>query len=167
MEKNAENRIMAINKYRVTKVLKEIEARNAMNNAITLLQSKIKALSPRITDLITVANVCGENGICLGKEPSNLEAPEFVTEGINHRLGFYDAKQNPYKGIGSYNRLRITGIGYAGGGCCGENFLVDSEGNIYEGWTHKSETIIRKMKLFLDEFDSFETDFYHFIDQLC
>ena len=162
MEKNAENRIMAINKYRLTKVLKEIEARNAMNNTITLLQSNIKALSPRITDLITVANVCGENGICLGKEPSNLEAPEFV-----NRLGFYGAKQNPYKGIGSYNRLQITGIGYAGGGCCGENFLVDSEGNIYEGWTHKSETIIRKMKSFLDEFDSFEADFYRFIDQLC
>lgn len=166
MEKNAESRIATIRKHSEKEARYKRIANQIINNTIFSLQDKIKALSPRIADLIKVANACGENGICLGEEPSNMEAPRFVTEGINHQLGFFAYMQNPYKGFGNYRHLHITGFGYKGGGCSGENFLVNAQGEIYQGWTHTSEKLIRKMKRFLDEFDNFETEFYDFIDRL-
>ena len=112
MEKNAESRIATIRKHSEKETRYKRIANQIINNTIFSLQDKIKALSPRIADLIKVANACGENGICLGEEPSNMEAPRFVTEGINHQLGFFAYMQNPYKGFGDYRHLHICFFKY-------------------------------------------------------
>lgn len=87
MEKNAESRIATIRKHSEKEARDKRIANQIINNTICSLQDKIKALSPRIADLIKVANACGENGICLGEEPSNMEAPRFGNRGNQPSIG--------------------------------------------------------------------------------
>lgn len=141
-------------------------AEKSTSDTIAALRSEIKRLAPRIADLIKVANVCGENGVCLGPEPVEGESPKFVTEMWYHNLGFYAYAQNTDRGRGDYKHLHIGGFGFAGGGVCGESFLVNSDGEIYRGWTHTPETLIELMRSLLGKFDKFETEFYEYIDNL-
>lgn len=163
-------------------IIKQRKQKNddAENNAIrerdeklAKLRSDIKALAPRINDMLIVANELFANGISLGKLIKNypwFDKEEFVAEGIHHRLGFIVVHNGGYK-------YAPKEIGIYGGGCCGHDFYVDHNGDIVEcGILHFGTNkcceydpvwdFIHKAKQFIDSFDDFEKRFYDYVDTL-
>lgn len=128
--------------------------------------ARIKALAPRIAELMDIASELMNNGISLGrKNYTRGYKDEFVTEGICHNLGFYFPFVN--------DKRCFRGIGIEGGGCCGHDLGVDRYGNIITSAYSFPESLFgnsrhfdfcSKCKQFLDNFDSFEKRVFDYVD---
>ena len=131
------------------------------------LANGIKALTPRIKELITVGVALLANNIPFGKVSGGWEAhEEFITNGITHELGFFFkfAKDNS----------PLLGIGIKGGGCDGHDLAVNADGEFvininpykkgynYDGYYD----YCRKYKQFIKDFDEFEKKVYQYVDNL-
>ena len=131
------------------------------------LANGIKALTPRIKELITVGVALLTNHIPFGKVSGGWEAyEEFITNGITHKLGFffkYGKDNSP-----------LLGIGIKGGGCDGHDLAVNADGEFvinidpyakvyrYDGYYD----YCRKCRQFIKDFDEFEKKVYQYIDNL-
>ena len=135
------------------------------------LVNEIKNLQPRIQQIIKIGNLCLKNDIEIGQTPSSkrcsYENNMFETDGIHHQLGFY-RKRYP---VWRFPNDLYDCIGYKMGGVCGnKDFITD--GNFIFNVEHdnptkiKNDLSIRHMKKFLNEFETFETKFYEFIENL-
>lgn len=124
---------------------------------------KIKALTPRIEALITLANKCIEQEVPF---PSSSEVGKlgygkgkygFFSDGVYHAVGFMKEKDS--------NPIKYLGI--KEGGYCG----------VWDFYTNGSLTFARhqydetikdadysQIKNFMEKFESFETAFYRWID---
>ena len=124
---------------------------------------KIRDLEPRITDLIEAGQKCQELGIDF---PVKNEMPQygydsrFEADGVNHDLGFITKE------------FKIQYLGIKNGGFDGpwdfytdgkESFPVSNK-EYLKGATGDPQ--ICDMKKFLNQFDSFESAFYQWIDSL-
>ena len=131
----------------------------------------IKALAPRLADLMAIAAELCRNDIPLGKRTRGITGfseDEFETDGIKHGLGFYFRYE---KGKGY-----LIGVGIKGGGCCGNNLAVDSNGNIivnplervFGCWTYDKaySDFVGKCNGFLKRFDDFERRVNEYVDNL-
>lgn len=131
------------------------------------LANGIKALTPRIKELITVGVALLANNIPFGKVGGRLgEDEEFITNGITHKLGFFFkyAKDNS----------PLLGIGIKGGGCDGHDLAVNADGEViininpyakvynYDGYYD----YCRKYKQFIKDFDEFESKVYQYVENL-
>ena len=104
----------------------------------------ISMLRERIGNLVKVANCLLDFGFNLGEKTGTIASGDLMADGFDHNLGFILYR-------------KVTGIGIKGGGCCGGDLIIDTNGNIEKGLGEtydKSE--VQKMKRFLSEFDSFE-----------
>lgn len=135
------------------------------------LKKEIRNLLPRITQIIEIGNLCLKNNIEIGQTPSqkrySYENNIFETDGIHHQLGFYRRRYPSWK----YPNDSYDCIGYMMGGACGDKDFI-TNGDFIFNIEHKKPSIIkndlsiRHMKKFLNEFETFESEFYKFIENL-
>lgn len=131
-------------------------------------EQDIKALAPRIAELIAIAVELNKNNIPFGKKTKDIIGykEEFVTEGINHRLGFYFTYENSKK--------YLVGVGISGGGCCGRDLAVNEYGKMvkhpnpyYQSYQYYGFTdYCKKCRQFLENFDDFEKRVNDYVDNL-
>ena len=132
--------------------------------AIEYCKNAIKALAPRLTELMQIGDALIKNGISFGKRTGYYE--EFITNGLSHRLGFYFKY--------SKDNSPLIGIGIKGGGCCGRNLAVNEKGDMvvkidpnYHSYKYSGfNDYCNKCKQFLKDFDSFEKRVYEYVDNL-
>jgi hypothetical protein len=122
-------------------------------------KEKIKALKPRIDELLEVGNACLEHGIPLeGKEwggHEGYDTNQFITNSWSHLLGFVAKSDRIMR-----KRLPFTHLGIMGGGACNYNLKTDGvtvEVSGQELWV---------LKAFIDRFDTFEEEFYKYVDKV-
>ena len=142
---------------------KKISEEKKKNQEKIDLMQKIRDLEPRITDLIEAGQKCQELGIDF---PVKNEMPQygydsrFEADGVNHDLGFITKE------------FKIQYLGIKNGGFDGpwdfytdgkESFPVSNK-EYLKGATGDPQ--ICDMKKFLNQFDSFESAFYQWIDSL-
>lgn len=129
---------------------------------------KIEELTPRIADLITLANKCIELGISFPspKETKNFGygtgSYSFIADGFYHHVGFMHTR---------HHDSPVTYMGIDEGGACGVwDFFTNGKDTLLR---HESDPTREKdpeywyMENFLKEFDSFESAFYKWIDSLA
>lgn len=135
----------------------EKEMRSKME--IEQYKEMIKALKPRIDELLAVGNACLEHGIPLegrafgGRE--GYDTNQFITNGWSHLVGFvqeYD--QNARK------RLPFTKVGKRGGGAC--HYDLETDGVRID----VSGEVLYVLKRFVEAFDEFESEFYKYVDKV-
>ena len=152
------------------KVEKEIHYKAEQEKLI----DEIQALQPRIEQILTIGNLCIENGINLRpgmfRKSCKYKNDCFETDGIHHQLGFYP---NHYQGHPHYKCSHYEYIGYDMGGACGNiNFITNGDTVAstpdHSGFEIKgtSEPIVKHMKRFLRDFPKFEEAFENFIEKL-
>ena len=130
---------------------------NAKLNRIEEYKNKIKALKPRIDELLKVGNACLTYGISLKGQAwgghEGYDTHQFISNGWSHLCGF----------ISEYDKVTgkdmpFTKVGKIGGGACDYNLTTD-------GLTiNVSGDIEYVLKKFLDDFDTFEMEFYNYVD---
>lgn len=123
-------------------------------NRIEEYKRHIRTLKPRIDELLEVGNACLEHGIPLtgsswgGHE--GYDTHQFISNGWSHLVGF----------ISEGNNKPFTKVGKIGGGACDWNLTTDGVDINIDG------NVERVLKLFLDDFDNFETEFYAYVDKV-
>lgn len=132
------------------------------------LANGIKALTPRIKELITVGVALLSNNIPFGKVGGGFlnNDEEFITNGITHKLGFFFQ-------FGKDNSP-LLGIGIKGGGCDGHDLAVNAEGEFVKSIDPYAKVYeyngyydyCRKCKQFINDFDEFESKVYQYVDNL-
>lgn len=112
---------------------------------------QIKALKPRIDDLLLVANSCLSKGIRIENiewGSMNYKDGHFGADATTHHLGF-----SIHRGK-AIHYLEIRGGGY-------DNYNLKTDGYIVDVQGEK----LYVLKRFLNEFDKFESEFYAYVDK--
>lgn len=136
------------------------------------LETRVKALAPRLGKMFDVAEALVDNGFYLGPITGggSFGTPLFCTDGIHHRIGFFC--RSPY--IDSPSRdFSLTGyFGIANGGACGDQHLrIDRYGNVarYDftpRYRDYKATYISDLESILNRFDSIESGLYEYATNL-
>ena len=160
-----------------------VEARNAGTAAkIESYRSEcqqaadnIRALAPRLKELIETAQALWHRGIPVGTRQKDrlglFLQDEFMSESICHKIGFITKEGWQNKGSVWY---RPEYVGMIGGGLNGADFVVDQHGyTAPAGYScgHGCDQVgskewLQKAKEFLGGFDEFEKNFYGYVDSL-
>ena len=125
-------------------IAKEIAEQNEKQALIDL----IATYADRIKAIIEVGSKLVENKMPLGKKNC------FQSNGWDHRFGFMVEGSlilNP-------DAWKIIGIGREGGGWAGNDFLVNSDGEVIE------YSQIYNCESWTEKFEQFEKDFYNYVD---
>ena len=146
----------------------EQDERTKKEQTIQNYARAIKALAPRIDELLEIAKSLVENKISVGRKVKGFIGydEELVAEGIDHKLGFYFAYKRGDR--------CLVGIGIVGGGCCGRDLAVNALGNMvveinpyYSSYLYNGYfDYCQKCKQFLNDFDDFERRVNAYIDNL-
>lgn len=128
------------------------------------LLDQIRVMKPDIDNLITVAETAREAGI-----PIKVTSPytdftyengDFFADAMTHKIGFFTI---------SFTNQRITGVGFEGGGCCGQyDFFTDGSA-IYDknrDSGHDREASTEHLEKFIEKFPEFEKAFYDYIEKV-
>ena len=150
----------------------------AMNDNVARYTKAIKGLKNRLNEMFKVADEMVANRIRFGGVRIHLGMESgdiFETNGIDHNLGFYFEYKKGW-GRRLHARIGVLGIGIEGGGCCGNNIMIDRNGDIIKNplshviglWTYDDayHDFCGKASRFLKEFDEFERKFYDYVDNL-
>lgn len=123
---------------------KEIAEQNEKQALIDL----IATYAERIKAIIEVGSALVENKMPLGENNC------FQSNGLDHRFGFM------VEGCRILNpdKWKIIGIGREGGGWAGNDFLVNSDGEVVE-YAH-----IYTCESWREKFEQFEEAFYNYVD---
>lgn len=139
------------------------------------LEEQMRNLGPRLDNMFKVAEALTDNGFWLGgrsKSTYKQEAPDFITDHIDHRIGFF--VNHPYLDAPGRNFTLLGYFGKANGGACGDDDLkIDRNGNTLRwDFTRYASNDPRYKDLrsrYLDgltrvveQFDKFEADFYEY-----
>ena len=159
-------RLERLSHYKENEVLlthaKETEAQRKVDDLV----ARIKALEPRIRDLMATGNACIECNIPLTGHvfgmQENYETNQFFTNSWSHLVGFVGNTR------GKLSRIEYLGIN--GGGACGiYDFRTDGV-SVFSVSERDHRDIVTPsvghMKRFLKEFDTFEAAFYTYVDKM-
>lgn len=139
---------------------------------------KIRELSQRIKDLITLANKCIELNIEFPYYTyeydygykSGGDSYNFIADGIFHHVGFIGHAKNTMFSYGMFKKilLKVEYIGIINGGANGiYDFYTDGTMTFSKCENHEPEDPkLEDMEKFLNEFESFESAFYKWIDEM-
>lgn len=158
---NTETRLQKIAQVKAEIDAKRYEEMSVAQREYELYCCSLVPYADRIKDLLKIAKELHRNGFKLGeiKGWSSFDTPQFLTDGIAHRFGFY-VSGSPYKGhsIGEV----MDFIGCEGGGCCGEDLKINADGRVVEcgEWFYKTRRNL--VEIFL----KFEKEFYEYVDSL-
>ena len=117
-------------------------------------KDKIKALKPRIDELLEVGNACLEYNIPLegyawgGRE--GYDTHQFITNSWSHLLGFVQKRKKSF-----------TKLGIQGDGAC--DYELETDGITVNV---SGRDVLWVLKRFVNEFDEFETEFYKYVDKV-
>lgn len=125
---------------KIAKEIAEAKEKQALIDLIATYADRIKAL-------IEVGSALVKNQIPLGKQSC------FESGFINHRFGFMVEGCRFHPDV-----WKIIGIGREGGGWAGNDFLVNSDGEVVE-YEH-----IYTCESWTEEFEKFEKAFYNYVD---
>lgn len=128
---------------KIQKAIKEKAERDSLVQKIMQTRGTCK-------ELIKLAETCVNNKVPLGEQGTH--GPKYKTEGIRHLFGFYVFKNE------------VLGLGYAGGGWNGDDFIVNKDGMIISGAKHPRFKQLAKD--FIKDIEPFKNDFYSYIDTL-
>jgi hypothetical protein len=120
----------------------------AEQNEKQALIAHIATYADRIKAIIEVGSKLVESKLPLGKQSC------FESDGWNHRFGFVTEGSR----ILSPDNWKIIGIGREGGGWAGNDFLVNSDGEVVE------YSQIYNCESWTEKFEQFEKDFYDYVD---
>lgn len=140
--------------------------RSAALDKLAARVSAIKALAPRISRLLELGQALYTAGLPIspvrgGSMFSCNYKCDFITDGINHHLGFYIAPKSERQWF--HPELgRPVAIGIEGGGCDGFSLEISAEGDIIKGIPHAEG----KMDIFIQRFPVFERDFTAYVETL-
>lgn len=132
---------------------------------------KLKSLSERINKMWDIYQTCINRNIVIGKVFNAMIGKdyEFETDGCRHTLGFYFTVSTLY----GFGGREIAGFGIKGGGCDGQDVLIDRDGNIidsrvwyYYGNPYNNRSITDKIYKILKNFDEFERKFYAAVESV-
>lgn len=155
---NNNERLNGIRAYKQnTDIIRKTNAQKELNQRKELI-NKIQALKPRIEELINVANACLESNIIIYNDTqSGYDKHNFVANAFTHRTGFI-TKANPY-----YHKINepIEYLGVLGGGICHYDLKTNGINVIVSG---VDANLV--MQRFLNEFDTFESEFYNYVDKV-
>ena len=128
------------------------------------LLDQIRVMKPDIDNLIKVAEAAREAGIPLqvsfDRFDSSYEKGDFFTDAMTHKVGFVPT---------SFTDKSIIGVGFEGGGCCGQyDFFTDGSAicdkNRDNG--HDREASTEHLEKFIEKFPEFERAFYNYIEKV-
>ena len=157
------DRIEAMKAYKVRQEQKAKGEADAVESKRAELALGIRGLKDRIQKLIETANACIENGIPIEAQHryygyDTWENGEFFTNAVSHKVGFVKKRI-----LGKVlNEVEYMGID--GGGANGEHYLRTNGDCVICAVGNPPE--IYQMNKFLEDFESFETAFYAYIDKI-
>ena len=154
------SRIDNIKAYAEEKVLKEQRIEEERQIKCEELTEKIKALKPRIKELIDVGNACLVNGIAITGQAwgghEGYDTHQFITNCWSHLVGFVQS-----------GKSAIFEMGINAGGACGKwDFRTDGDRvyDVHEETKEHREASLEHMQKFINRFDEFEESFYRYVD---
>ena len=159
MGENKMSRIDNIVNFAQKREMEQTEKEIAKLNRIEEYKERIRALKPRIDELLEVGNACMIHGISLEGQAwgghEGYDTHQFISNSWSHLCGF----------IKEYNQaarkpMPFTKVGKIGGGACNYNLTTDG---ITINVSGDVEYVLKK---FLDDFDTFETEFYNYVDKV-
>lgn len=127
------------------------------------LLDQIRVMKPDIDNLIKVAKAAREAGIPLRSGymiDHTYENGDFFADASTHKVGFVQI---------SITNREIIGVGFEGGGCCGQyNFFTDGvaiyDRNRDNGFSREATT--EHLEKFIKKFREFERAFYDYIEKV-
>ena len=148
------NRVDNIKKFANKRDIEQTQKKEDTLNRIEEYKAHIKTLKPRIDELLEVGNACLVYGIELNGRSwgghEGYDTHQFISNGWSHVTGF----------ISEGNKLPFTKVGKIGGGACTWNLKTDGNEIIVDGEAE------RVLKMFLEQFNEFEEEFYKYVDGL-
>ena len=161
-EKNSStrSRLDKINTYKSNEEFLKATAEQKLEKEAKSLVKQIKALKPRIDELIKTGNACVENGIKMTGQAygghEGYDTHQFYTNCWSHLVGFVGSRDS-----------KITFLGIDAGGACGNwSFRTDGE-KVYSIYGKETQgPSVDDMKKFLNKFDEFESSFYAYVDKV-
>ena len=159
-------RLNALHGYNKNESLIKHAAEEKKQKKIDHLISDIKALEPRIRNLIDTGNACLQSNIPLTGQAFGMredyDTNQFFTNSWSHLVGFVG---NPHD-----KSCYIEFLGINGGGACGVyDFRTDGDSVFSVNERNFSDIIVPSighMQRFLNRFDEFESAFYSYVDKV-
>lgn len=158
------NILNKIENYKNQTAEKAEQERVAAEHHRQSLLDQIRVMKPDIDNLVKVAETAREAGIpllvsCDCFNPS-YERGDFFTDAMTHKVGFVPT---------SFNNKTIIGVGFEGGGCCGQyDFFTDGvaiyDRNRDNGFSREAST--EHLEKFIEKFPEFERAFYDYIEKV-
>lgn len=158
---NLQQRLQRIKNAKTELEYKKMTELQALNAKKEEFRIKLVPYAQRIKDLLAIASELRANKLSLGKRKWNsfgFAEDEFVTEGFYHKFGFVipSAVADPDCG-------KLLGIGYAGGGACGDTLVIGADGIV----SHWSDYMFRtRFDCIESDFLDFERRVYEYVDSL-
>ena len=160
------SRMAGIQAFQKNSQMLQRAAEDEKQHKINGLIAQIRALKPRIDELLATGKACMENGIEINaygrsvyRDLDSYEKGTFVTNGISHHLGFVQDGRN-------YN---FSVLGIKNGGACGVYDFHTDGYKVYSIHEKNRNDVtgprIIDMEHFLREFDKFESAFYTYVDK--
>lgn len=151
-----------IEDYKKQTAEKAEQERIAAEHRRQSLLDRIRVMKPDIDNLVKVAKAAQEAGIPLKvgyMANHTYENGDFFTDAMTHKVGFVQA---------SITSKEIIGVGFEGGGCCGQydfftNGSVICDKNRDNG--HDREASTEHLEKFIEKFPEFEMAFYDYIEK--
>ena len=156
------NILSKIENYKAAIAERAEQERVAAKHHHTQLLDQIQVMKPDIDNLIKVANAAREAGIPIQVKFPNTnftyENGDFMADAMTHKIGFIPS---------SLTSERIIGIGFEGGGYCGNyDFFTDGQAildrNRDNGCDKPAST--EHLEKFIEKFPEFEKAFYDYIE---
>lgn len=161
---NINNILNKIENYKAQTAEKAEQERIAKEHHRQRLLDQILVMKPNIDNLVKVAEAAMEAEIPLQLshfrfDPS-YESGDFFTDAMTHKVGFVPT---------SFINKSIIGVGFEGGGCCGQyDFFTDGSA-IYDRNRDNGrycEASTEHLEEFIEKFPEFEKAFYDYIKKV-
>lgn len=140
---------------------------------ILKLEERMKELAPRLAEMFKVAEALTENRFWMGGRSGYRQAaPEFLTDHIDHRVGFY--VEHPYFDAPGRDYTLTGFFGVANGGACGDyDMKIDKDGNVQRcpfsqygssdrRYKRMRDDYLDDLSKVVEKFDAFERAFYEY-----
>lgn len=157
------NILNKIENYKTATAKRAEQERIAAEHYRRSLLDRIRVMKPDIDNLIKVAKAAQEAGIPLRSGymiDHTYENGDFFADASTHKVGFAP---------NSLISREIIGVGFEGGGCCGQyDFFTDGSA-IYDknrDSGHDREASTEHLEKFIRKFPEFEKAFYDYIDYI-
>ena len=157
------NILNKIENYKTATAERAEQKRVAAEHHRQSLLDQIRVMKPDIDNLIKVAKAAQEAGIPLRSGymvDHTYENGDFFADASTHKVGFVPT---------SFIDKSIIGVGFEGGGCCGQyDFFTNGSAicdkNRDNG--HDREASTEHLEKFIEKFPEFERAFYDYIEKV-